>query len=769
MSESMENRKIERRKEILVFLADLLMIQLCFLIAVILFYSLKEVRNSFTETLGYFGWPNLVVTAYWVSLLLLSRLIKSFFPQGLYGEFLRIFNVVTLGILLMIFAMVDFSDPDSFFSKSKILIFIYWISLILTLCLNRALLYRNREAGDEPKPAGIISPLFVPRRLLIVMVDLVFIAAAYYVSFMIRFEGDIPATELTSFQSSLPVVIILRFAMLLYFRIYSGYYRYASISDLTQILKAVTAGSILIAIPTYFFGYGNIPRGVFIIEWLLLVVLLGGTRFVLRAAREMMPQMWRTGKRTFIIGAGSAGEMVLRELNKTPIGFVPVGIIDDDPTKQGMRIHGIAVIGATRQLEKLALRHKVTDVIIAIPSATGPQMRSIIDSCRRAHLAFKSLPPLREIIGGQVALSQVRNISVEDLLGRNPVRLDTRLLAEFIQGKRVVVSGGAGSIGSEICRQILHFKPERLYIVDRAENRMYEMLHELQGTPEYDRLEPHVADINDIEKMNRLFQIAQPHILFHAAAYKQVPLMEMFPEEAARNNIFGTKILVELADKHGLDAMVMISTDKAVRPSSVMGASKRIAEILVQSFARRSKTSFITVRFGNVLGSDGSVVPIFKKQIEHGGPVTVTHPEMTRYFMTIKEASLLVLQAAAIGNSGDILVLNMGEPVNIVELAKAMITLSGKVPDEDIEITYTGLRPGEKLTEELFDEEGLRTSEHENILVARATEFNWEMIRQELERLSVAVHAQDRDTIVQLFQEIVPGYRSEAGKFNFRL
>lgn len=767
----MENRNPRQsgrwHREIMILLADLVMIQLCFLIALILFHNLRAVRNDFSETLRYFyGLPNLAVTAYWIGLLYLSRLLKSFLPQGLYGEFLRIFNVVSLGIVLMIFAMVDFSDPTSFFSRSKILIFAYWASLILTLCVNRMVMFQASEGNGAEGVNGMVSPLLLPRRMIIVMLDLIIISAGYYVSFLIRFEGEIPTEYFVSFQSSLPVVIILRFAMLLYFRLYSGYYRYASISDLTQILKAVTAGSILIAIPTYFFGYGNIPRGVFIIEWLLLVVLLGGSRFLLRAGRELMPQMWRHGRRTFIIGAGSAGEMVLRELRKTPIGLKPVGIIDDDQEKRGMRIHGITVVGPSSELERLALKYKVTDAIIAIPSATGPQMRALIDTCRRAHVSFKSLPPLREIIGGQVALSQVRNISVDDLLGRNPVRLDSQRLANFIQGKRILVTGGAGSIGSEICRQVMRFHPGRLVVIDRAENRLYEMMLEMRGDPESAAIDPQIADINDVDKMDRIFEQIKPEIVFHAAAYKQVPLMELFPEEATQNNIFGTRTLVQLADKHGVAAVVMISTDKAVRPSSVMGASKRIAEILVQCFAKRSRTSFITVRFGNVLGSDGSVVPIFKRQIEQGGPVTVTHPEMTRYFMTIKEASLLVMQAATIGKSGDILVLNMGEPVRIVDLARAMITLSGRIPEEEIDIEYTGLRPGEKLTEELFDEEGLVSSEHENILVARATDYEWETIKGDLSRLERAARDQDREQIIQLFREIVPSYQREAKRIN---
>jgi FlaA1/EpsC-like NDP-sugar epimerase len=753
-------------QEMGLLIADLLMIQVCFLIAVILFHNLRSIRGDFADTLGYFyGLPNVVVSVYWLALIYLSRFVRRLFPQNLYGEILRIFNIVSLGVVLMLFVMADFGDPTSFFSTSKMLILAYWLSLIVALSFNRVLFYRRYQAAIDDADS-IISPLFLPHKLVIVALDLVIIAAAYFASFLIRFEGKIPHDDLVGFKASLPVVVIIRFSMFLYFRLYSGYYRYASISDLTQILKAVTVGSVLIALPTYLLSYANIPRGVFVIDWLLMIVLVGGSRFLLRAGREMLPQFWAQGKRTFVIGAGAAGEMVLRELRKTPLGYKAVGLIDDDPSKQGLRLHGVPVLGSSAELERLAVKHKVTEALIAIPSATGGQMRRLIDSCRRANLTFKSLPPLREIINGQAALSQVRSIKVEDLLGRTPVRLDSTRLANFVRGKRILITGGGGSIGSEICRQVMRFQPERLSILDRAENRLYELFLELQEKYGGSLLDPHVADINDRSKMEMLFTQLRPEVIFHAAAYKQVPFMELFPEEAVENNTFGTQRLAELADRHSVGCFVLISTDKAVRPTSVMGATKRAAEMIVQGFAKRSKVSFITVRFGNVLGSDGSVVPIFRRQIEGGGPVTVTHPEVTRYFMTIKEASLLVMQAAAIGKSGDILVLNMGEPVKIVDLAKAMITLSGAVPDEDIAITYTGLRPGEKLTEELFDEVGLKTSEHENILVARPLEFDWQALQQELDGMRSAIEQQDREKVKQLLAEIVPGYQGKPMEIN---
>ena len=419
------------RLEIIQLIADLLMIQLSFLIAVAIFHNLKSAGKEFSETLAYFyGLPNLAVTLYWLVLIYVSRFLRALFPRNLYGEILRMFNVVSVGVVLMLFALADFGDPNSFFSPTKVLIFAYWLSLIVTLSVNRYIFIRLKQSATEGAD-DLISPLLLPRKIMIVALDLLIIAAGYYLSFFIRFEGEIPQNYFVGFQASLPVVIIIRFSMFLYFRLYSGYYRYASISDLTQILKAVTAGSILIALPTYLIGYANISRGVFVIDWLLLIVLLGGSRFLLRAGREMLPQLWLQGKRTFIIGAGAAGEMILRELIKTPLGFRPVGLIDDDQAKQGLRLHGITVIGGSNNLERLAMKYKVTEAIIAIPSASGSQMRRLIDTCRRANLNFKALPPLRDIINGQVILSQVRNIKVEDLLGRTPVRLDSARLSEL--------------------------------------------------------------------------------------------------------------------------------------------------------------------------------------------------------------------------------------------------------------------------------------------------------------------------------------------------
>lgn len=762
MADIDDNSRRISRLTLGLLLADLVMLQVSFLVAVVLFYYIKSPAESFWQTVGYFFWmPNLAITGYWVLLLLVSRLFKSLFPPTFYGEMLRVFNVISLGIMVLLFAMLDSSDPTTFFSPSKIVIFTYWLTLIVTLSLNRIVYFhiRRRMAGELTDATA--ASTVVQKKLALMVVDFLIIVAAYYLSYFIRFESAIPPKYLTAFRGSLPVVVIIRFSMFLYFKLYSGYYRYASIADLIQILKAATAGSVIIVIPAFFLSAGAIPRSIFVIDWLLIVVLLGGSRFMLRSLRELLPDLWQTGKRTFIIGAGSAGEMLLRELKKSPLGYKPVGLIDDDPNRHGLRMHGVPVLGGSNALAKLAIKHKATDAIIAIPSATGQQMRHLVESCREAKLSFKTLPPLREIIDGKVGPQQVRNIRVDDLLGREPVRLNMAQIAEFINGKNVLVTGGGGSIGSEMCRQLLKFGPNKLSIVDRAENRLYDILTELSTRSNNSSVRHHVADICDTYKMNTIFAEDHPHVVFHAAAYKQVPLMEDFPEEAVRNNIFGTKALAEVADKHGVGSFVFISTDKAVRPTSVMGASKRVAELIVQCLAKQLALSFITVRFGNVLGSDGSVVPLFRRQIEQGGPLTVTHPEVTRYFMTIAEASQLVMQAAAIGKSGEIMVLNMGEPVKIIDLAKAMITLSGRVPDEDILITFSGLRPGEKLHEELFiDAEGLRSTEHEKILIARSSNHDCERIFEGLRKLDAAARKQDRQEIKVLLHEIIPEYRS---------
>ncbi|MFH2055710.1 MAG: nucleoside-diphosphate sugar epimerase/dehydratase [bacterium] len=762
---SERSRLWPERELLLLYLADLAMLQLSFLAAVVLYHYVNQTEASLLNTVAYFaGWPNLVVTVYWLVLLTVSRFLKALFPRTFYGELLRVFNTVSIGIVVMLFAMLDTADPSTFFSPSKIVIFTYWLALIITLSFNRILYYRlGRRAGDEP--GTVASTRVVQKKLLLVVLDLLLITGAYYGAYLIRFEGDIPRSQLLSFKSSLPVLIIIRFSMFLYFRLYSGYYRYASVNDLLQILKAVTAGSIAVVVPALFVVKGVVPRAVFVIDWLLLVMMLGGSRFMMRSLRELFPSLWQTGRRTLIIGAGAAGEMLLRELKSKPLGYRPLGLIDDDPARQGLQLHGVPVLGTADDLPRLAHKHEISDAIIAIPSASGSQMRRLLDLCRQAQLEFKTIPSLREIIAGTAGVHHVRTLRVDDLLGRDPVRLDTQKIAQFLSGKRILVTGGGGSIGSEICRQVIPFAPARLTILDRAENRLYEIATELAEAGYGALVDPQVIDVCDTLKMDAFFRESRPDVIFHAAAYKQVPLMEQFPEEAIKVNVFGTRMLLELADRYQVPDFVFISTDKAVQPTSVMGASKRVAELLVQRCAAGSSGSYITVRFGNVLGSDGSVVPLFQRQIERGGPVTVTHPDVTRYFMTIKEASLLVMQAATIGHSGEIMVLNMGEPVKIIDLAKAMITLSGKVPEEDIAVSFTGLRPGEKLYEELFiDAEGLTSSAHEKILIARPANGDPAEFDRKLAELREAASKAERGEIRKLLQQLVPQYRNQASQ-----
>ena len=417
------------------------------------------------------------------------------------------------------------------------------------------------------------------------------------------------------------------------------------------------------------------------------------------------------------------------------------------------------MLGDQSDIGDVVEKKHISEIIIAIPSASSRQMRSIISKCRDAKISFKTVPPLKDILDGTVSIHQVRDISVDDLLGRTQVNLDEGIIRNFIHGRRVLVTGAAGSIGSEICRQTARFKPETLLMLDRAENNLYKLEIELSSKFPDAVKKVVIADICDEAKTDKIIGDFQPDIVFHAAAYKQVPLMEYFPEEAVKNNVIGTKIVAEATIRHGVSAFIMISTDKAVRPTSVMGASKRIAEMMVRSLAGNSSTKFVTVRFGNVLGSDGSVVELFTSQIEQGGPVTVTDPRMTRYFMTIREATLLVMVAGSIGSSGQLMVLKMGEQVRIVDLAKDMITLAGHVPNEDIEIEYIGLRPGEKLYEELFvEEEGILPSNHPKIMIAQTTGPDGDNLLPDIEELHSLALQIKRDEIVDKIREIVPTY-----------
>jgi len=589
--------------------------------------------------------------------------------------------------------------------------------------------------------------------------DLLMIPAAWLGAYWLRFNlGDIPESFLQHALGLLPMVLLLQGGLFWYFGLYRGVWRFASMPDLMRILKAVATGVVLVGVAVYAFTHWQgVPRSVFILYGLLLVGLLGGPRFAYRLIKD-----WRhyrhTGKNVLIVGAGRAGEMLARDLLRdSEHGYHPVGFVDDDPAKRGKDIHGLPVVGDCAQIPALAARHDVDLLMLALPSANRQQLRRIVGICEGTGKPFRLLPRMHDLVTGQIGLKELRDVKIEDLLGRDVVSLDWDAIGGGTQEKTILVSGGGGSIGAELCRQLARLQPRALIVLERSEYNLYSI--ELELRRDYPDLPLFLVlgDVNDAAAVEQLLQQRRPQLIFHAAAYKHVPLLEDQARAAVTNNIFGTRTLATLADRYGCEVFVMISTDKAVNPTNVMGASKRVAEISCQAMQARSRTRFITVRFGNVLGSTGSVIPLFQQQIAAGGPVTVTHPEITRYFMTIPEAAQLILQASVIGRGGEIFVLDMGEPVKIAYLAEQLILLSGKKPGVDIEIIYTGLRPGEKLHEELFyTAERLTDTTHPKILRAHGDVPDAEALDATLALLDKACRRHDENEIKELLARLVP-------------
>jgi FlaA1/EpsC-like NDP-sugar epimerase len=600
--------------------------------------------------------------------------------------------------------------------------------------------------------------------------DFVMIPIAWLAAYWLRYNlGQIPDHFLNQAYVLLPLVVCIQGAVFVFFGLYRGVWRFASIPDLMRILKAVFFGTALVAISIFFLTrLQYVPRSVFVIHALLLVAFLGGPRFVYRMLKDRDFSA-SPGQRVLVVGAGAAGEGLVRDLLRySPRTFEPVAFVDDDPRKLGKEIHGIRVVGNCDAVPSVAQEWAVDLVLLALPSATTRQMRRIVERCEQSGVAFRTLPKLHDLVSGQARVSELREVQIDDLLGREPVSLDWRSIEDGLAGMTILVTGGGGSIGSELCRQIARLQPARLILFERSEFNLYSIELELRREyPELD-LHVHLGDICDPVAVAHAFASFHPDIVFHAAAYKHVPMLEQQARETIRNNVLGTRRVVSAAVEAGTKAFVMISTDKAVNPGNLMGASKRIAEILCQSVNDRGAMRCITVRFGNVLGSAGSVVPLFRNQIASGGPVTVTHPEVTRYFMTTAEACQLILEASVMGRGGEIYVLDMGEPVKIRYLAEQMIRLSGKRPDEDIEIVYTGLRPGEKLFEQLFHaEECLSDTGHDKILLAQSRKVDWGTLAISLDRLERACNEYREDEIVRLVQELVPE-RGSAGTLEDR-
>lgn len=601
------------------------------------------------------------------------------------------------------------------------------------------------------------------RRATIVGVHVGLWALAFTGAFLLRFEFAIPDKYFPQLWSWLGILVALRVGTGFVFGIFHGMWRYTGANDLVGLLKATTLSTLVFASFALFAQFEFFPRSVFIIDWLASMMLVGGLRFGIRKLREIGGEIRaKQGKRSriLILGAGDAGESLVREIQRNARSkYIPVGFLDDDPRKRGMEIHGLKVLGPLRDVAEVTAHHEIDEIIIAMPTATGAQMRAILERTKPLHAEVRTIPGVDQLLDGRVAVSQIREVAIEDLLGRDPIDLDQKTIAKAIKGSVVMVSGAGGSIGSELCRQLCRYQPQRLVLVERTENNLFLIHRELGHLhPDLD-LVPCVCDVSDEGRVDSVFAEYRPRVVFHAAAHKHVPMMEWNPGEAIKNNVRGTRVFAEAADRHTAERFVMVSTDKAVNPTSVMGVSKRAAEIFVQNFGQRSSTRFVTVRFGNVLGSAGSVIPIFKQQIAEGGPVTVTHPDMTRYFMTIPEASQLVLQAGAMGEGGEIFILDMGEPVKIVDLAKDLIALSGFAPGEDIEIMFTGPRPGEKLFEELsVQEEAADSTRHPKIFIGKVRRYDDEKVRSGLAELEERVDTASATALKALFQALIPEY-----------
>jgi len=622
---------------------------------------------------------------------------------------------------------------------------------------------------DQPRGGGWVFVHFTK----IICAHILLFAVALFLSFTLDSGMKIGAWFPATFFWWLVVVLVVKLIVFGFLHQYHGWWRYASVADLFSIMLGAHISAVIlvmgwygayniVAIRDQMGPLTNVPQTVMLLDWAATIAVFCGVRLAIRLYHEETQAVTRGGlARILIVGAGNAGESLLREIRRmTTARYDVVGYVDDNPQRLGFRIHGVAVLGATTQIKEIAQKHNVDEIVIAMPSASHKQLRRVIEHCQGANLQFSIVPDLMDIASGKVSVSQMREIDIHDLLGRDPVTLDIEAISEFIRDKVVMITGAGGSIGSEMCHQVSHFLPKSLLLVEQAENSLFFVERELRRDFPDAVLRPLICDITDGPRVDRLFDQFRPEVVIHAAAHKHVPLMEENPGEAVKNNIVGTRTIAQAADRYGVNHFVMISTDKAVNPTSIMGSCKRIAEMGIQCLNERSKTDFITVRFGNVLGSNGSVIPIFRKQIANGGPVTVTHPEMVRYFMTIPEASQLVLQAATIGHGGEILLLDMGEPVKIVDLARDLITLSGFRPDEDIEIQFVGMRPGEKLFEELaITGEDMQSTRHPKISIWKKVLVDEGQLNMAIEKLlSVADQPNNRGRVIELIKSIVPEY-----------
>ena len=586
------------------------------------------------------------------------------------------------------------------------------------------------------------------------------VSFAYLLAFLLRFDFHLSADQWDRFLHTLPFLLLIRMAVFAWFHLYEGLWHYVSMRDILMILKAVTLSSLIfLAGVLVFFGHGY-PRSVFLLDWILCLALVGGVRLTIRALRETTSRYGQVkGKRAIIVGAGDAGEMLIREIERSRmLSYDVVGFVDDDLRKQGRQIHGIKVVGTVDQIPVLSRSWQAQEVLIAVPSATGEQRRRIIERCRESGMSFKTVPPINDLLQGMSRIGQLQEVRPEDLLGRVAVHLDIPRLKDELEGKRILITGAGGSIGFELCRQVATFEPELLILFDQAESSLYFADLELRRRYRHLQVMPVVGDIQSGGKVEEVMRAYVPDLVYHAAAYKHVPLMEGHPLEAIENNIFGTRNVALAARQMGVKKFVFISTDKAVSPVGIMGMTKRVAECLVLGLDG-DPTIFVGVRFGNVLGSDGSVLPVFQWQIATGEPVTLTDTEVSRYFMLRSEAAQLVLQAGAMGKGGEVFFLDMGEPIRVLDLAENLIRASGMEPGKDIPIELIGLRPGERLHEELVkDQCDLISTNHEKIFVVKDHHFDLLRFGEDLDGLQTLVSLRDRQQAVEKLKIMASRY-----------
>lgn len=618
-----------------------------------------------------------------------------------------------------------------------------------------------RVSGSLPAPAkcragSLPEALLRYNTWLILLFQVWLVFCSLVLAWFLRFDFSLPYRELLF--SAAPILILFRLVTLVAFGLFHGWWRYSGMSDALSIVKAVICGSAgFFLFMNFGLGMKNFPRSIYVLEAVITAGALAGVRLVSRALSESMRNDLQSCKRVFFIGAGFAAQMILREICRQGSGYHAVGCVDDDHSKLGLKINGVPVLGTVEELFAILRRHRADEIFIAVPSATGPQMQRFVSVCERTGLPFKTVPAFRDLIAGQVTVSQLREVNLNDLLGREPVEIDLEFVRKQIAGKVVLVTGAAGSIGSELSRQILQYGPARLLCLDQSETGMFYLQIELSKQSGDSQLVCCVADINDRDRLRYVFRKYRPDVIFHAAAYKHVPIMEANVQEAVKNNIFALLELLEVADENRCQSFVLISSDKAVNPTNVMGATKRAGELIV-SCRPSGGMRCVSVRFGNVLGSSGSVVPLLQEQLRNGQPLTITHPDVTRFFMTTREAVSLVLQAFAVGNNAEILVLDMGEPRRILDLAHRLIRLSGK-SESQVHIRFTGLRPGEKLYEELFyPTEEVCPTRCPKIRRARSKLTIWPRLEQQLHELRAALSVDGAAPVRATLKQLIPEY-----------